>query len=70
MTSKQKESEENLVTVLEAAALKNVSKARVHQWIAQGRLNKEMRFGRVVLRRGEVVALKPMKSGRPRRDSK
>jgi len=63
----RKQSQDELVTVQEAAKLRGVSKARVHQWIASGRLRKEVKYGRVLLRRDEVIAITPLPAGRPRK---
>ena len=64
-TRRQKEDE--LITVQEAANLRGVSKARVHQWIAGGRLRKEVKYGRVLVRRDEVLAIASLRPGRPRK---
>ena len=54
-----------LLTVSEAAELRGVSKTRVRQWIEQGRLKKYVRYGRVLVARREVLALKSLDAGRP-----
>lgn len=54
---------DDMVTVQEAATLKGVSRARVHQWITDGRLQKEVRYGRTVVSLSEVMTLEELKRG-------
>jgi excisionase family DNA binding protein len=61
----KKANEEDWVTVNEAAELRGVSKSRIHQLISQGRLNREWKFGRAVLRRSEILELEELPRGRP-----
>jgi hypothetical protein len=56
---------DDLVTVTEAARLRGVSKARVKQWLAAGRLKRVEKYGRVLVSRREVMSLKPLAGGRP-----
>lgn len=58
---------DDLLTLREAADLKGVTKARVQQWIAAGRLRKVMKYGRALVSRRELMALKPLAVGRPRK---
>lgn len=58
-----------LITVQEAAELRGVSKTRIHQWLNDGRLRKEVRFGRTVVYRDEVLAVEQLKGGRPRKST-
>ncbi len=59
--------EDDLITVQDAAALRGVSKARIHQWIKEGRIAKEVRYGRTVVSRQEVLAIEALPGGRPRK---
>lgn len=65
--SKIPKEEEELITVQEAATLKGVSKTRIHQWINEGRLKKEVRYGRSVVSKSEVMSIEPLPGGRPRK---
>jgi hypothetical protein len=60
-----KQETEDLITIAEAAAVKGVSRARVHQWIAAGRLKTEMKYGRALVHRKELMALQSLRRGRP-----
>ena len=62
-TKKQKE--DDLITIAEGAALKGVSRARVHQWISEGRLKTETRYGRLLIHQKELMALQSLRRGRP-----
>ena len=61
----EKQDEDDLITIAEAAALKRVSRARVHQWISGGRLVTETRYGRLLIRRKDLLALQSLRRGRP-----
>ncbi|HEX8459376.1 MAG TPA: hypothetical protein VF656_18940 [Pyrinomonadaceae bacterium] len=65
---KKLEDEDEFITINDAAELRGVSKARIHQWIGEGRLRKETRYGRVVVWRSEVMELESLPRGRPRRN--
>ena len=71
MTSKNRGKVDDMITVQEAAALKGVSRSRIHQWISEGRLSKEERYGRTVVSQAEVLSLQEQKRGpKPGRPSK
>lgn len=55
------------VTVTEAAQLRGVSRAAIHELIQRGRLKSENMFGRVLLYRSEVEAFERGKPG-PKRE--
>lgn len=63
MKKKEADKTDDMVTVQDAANQKGVSRARVHQWISEGRLNKEQRYGRTVVSLSEVMALEELKRG-------
>jgi excisionase family DNA binding protein len=65
--AKRKQIQDDLITVQEAAKLRGVSKARVHQWIAGGRLRKEVKYGRVLVDRHDVMSITALPAGRPRK---
>ena len=56
---------DDFVTVAEAARLRGVSKARIRQWIKEGRLGRIEKYGRVLVKRREVETLKALAVGRP-----
>lgn len=53
----------DLITVTEAAQLRGVSRAAIHELIQRGRLRAEKMFGRVLLNRIEVEAFEKEKPG-------
>lgn len=53
----------DLITVTEAARLRGVSRAAMHELVQRGRLRAEKMFGRVLLYRSEVEAFKKEKPG-------
>lgn len=57
----------DLITVTEAAQLRGVSRAAMHELIQRGRLRAEKMFGRVLLYRSEVEAFEKEKPG-PKKD--
>jgi len=59
--------EDALITIQEAAKLRGVTRTRIYQWIEEGRLRKEVRFGRSVVYRDEVLAIEALPGGRPRK---
>ena len=59
--------EDMLMTIQEAAALRGVTRTRIYQWIDEGRLRKEVRYGRSVVYRDEVLAIEALPGGRPRK---
>ena len=63
--AKKKQDEDDLITVQEAAKLRGVSRARVHQWIKAGRLKTETKYGRVLIHRTELMSLESLPRGRP-----
>ena len=64
------DSENDLLTIQEAAQLRGVTKTRIHQWINEGRLNKEIRYGRSLVSKAEMLAIEALPSGRPRKKDK
>ena len=52
-----------LITVTEAAQLRGVSRAAMHELIQRGRLRCERMFGRVLLYRSEVLLFEKEKPG-------
>jgi excisionase family DNA binding protein len=58
-------SEEDLLTVQDAAALKNVTRSRIYQWIEAERLRKFEKYGRTLVSRKELEAIEPLSAGRP-----
>ncbi len=67
---KKRQNDEDLITVQEAVEVKGVSKARIHQWLKEGRLTKEERYGRVLVHREELLSIGPLPAGRPPKDKK
>ena len=59
---------DDMVTVQEAANQRGVSRSRIHQWISEGRLNKEERYGRTVVSLSEVMLVEGLKRGPKPRD--
>ena len=53
----------DLITITEAARLRGVSRAAMHELIQRGRLRSEKMFGRVLLYRSEVEAFEKVKPG-------
>lgn len=53
----------DLVTVTEAAKLRGVSRAAIHELVQRGRLRAERRFGRVLLYRSEIESFEKEKPG-------
>ncbi|MDT7809818.1 MAG: Helix-turn-helix domain [Acidobacteriota bacterium] len=51
------------VTVVEAAEMRGVSRAAIHELIKRGRLRAERLFGKVLLYRSEVEAFERRKPG-------
>lgn len=60
-----KNSEEDLLTVQDAAAFKNVTRSRIYQWIEAERLQKFEKYGRTLVSRRELEAIEPLSAGRP-----
>jgi hypothetical protein len=60
----------DLISQAEAARIHNVSRARVSQWINEGKLRTYNVAGRPLLSRREVVNLKLQPIGRPVKNSK
>jgi excisionase family DNA binding protein len=58
----------DLITVTEAARLRSVSRAAIHELVQRGRLRSEKMFGRVLLYRSEVEAFERNKPG-PKKES-
>lgn len=56
-----------MLTVSEAAALKGVTTERVYQWLSEGRLTRHEQYGRTLIEKGELLALKALRRGRPRK---
>lgn len=63
MSKKKGKAPDDMITVQEAAKRKGVSRSRIHQWISEGRLAKEERYGRTVVSEAEVMALQELKRG-------
>jgi excisionase family DNA binding protein len=57
----------DLITLTEAAQLRGVSRAAIHELIQRGRLRSEKMFGRVLLYRSEVEAFERDKPGPKRK---
>lgn len=53
----------DLITVTEAAQLRGVSRAAIHELVQRGRLRSERMFGRVLLYRSEVEAFERVRPG-------
>ncbi len=53
----------SLITVTEAAELRGVSRAAIHELVQRGRLRCERMFGRVLLYRSEVLLFEKDKPG-------
>lgn len=53
----------DLITLTEAAQLRGVSRAAIHELVQRGRLRSEKMFGRVLLYRSEVEAFERDKPG-------
>lgn len=56
---------QDLLSVVEAAALLGVTDARIRQYISEGRLQAQKVGHAYVLRRGDAEKFKPQKHGRP-----
>ncbi len=56
---------EELITLNEAAELRNVTRAAIHYLVAKERIRKVVKYGRVLVYRSEVIKYKPLKAGRP-----
>lgn len=54
----------DLITVTEAAHLRGVSRAAIHELVQRGRLQSVRMFGRVLLYRSEVESFEKDKPGR------
>lgn len=54
---------DDLITVTEAARLRGVSRAAIHELVQRGRLKSEKMFGRILLYRSEVEAFEKEKPG-------
>jgi excisionase family DNA binding protein len=61
--TKKKAGASEMITVQDAAKRKGVSDARVYQWLADGRLTRHEKFGRVVVDVGELDSLTEQKRG-------
>lgn len=57
----------DLITVTEAAQLRSVSRAAIHELVQRGRLRSEKMFGRILLYRNEVETFERNKPG-PKKD--
>jgi excisionase family DNA binding protein len=53
----------DLITITEAATLRGVSRAAIHELVQRGRLRSERMFGRVLLYRSEVESFEKEKPG-------
>jgi hypothetical protein len=62
---KKDSEEDDLLTVQDAAALKNVTRSRIYQWIDAERLQKFEKYGRTLVSRRELEAIEPLPAGRP-----
>jgi excisionase family DNA binding protein len=58
----------DFITVTEAAKLRGVSRAAIHELVQRGRLRCEKMFGRVLLYRNEVESFEKDKPGRKKPD--
>src|SRR5690348_13300663 len=64
---KRKQEPDKLITQAEAAKLRGVSLAAINDLIRRGRLQTVEMFGRKLLRRADVQAFRPDKSGPKRK---
>lgn len=73
MTKKSTQNEGNdmsdFVTVTEAAQIRGVSRAAIHELVQRGRLRSKKMFGRVLLYRSEVESFEKEKPGPKTADS-
>lgn len=56
---------EDLISQVEAAELRGVSRASINELVKRGRLNAVEIGGKTFLRRSEVLSFEPEKGGRP-----
>lgn len=72
MAKKNRQSEANemddFVTVTEAANMRGVSRAAIHELVQRGRLRSKRMFGRILLYRSEVESFEKGKPGPKRSD--
>lgn len=54
---------DNLITVTEAAQLRGVSRAAIHELVQRGRLRCERMFGRILLHRSDVLLFEKDRPG-------
>jgi excisionase family DNA binding protein len=57
--------EEDLITVREAAKLRGVSRARIHQWLQGGRLTRYEKYEKILVSKSELLAIEALPAGRP-----
>jgi len=58
--------EDDLLTVQAAATKREVSRARIYQWINEGRLTKHEIYGRTLVSRAELESLEARQGGWPK----
>ena len=61
--AKKKSEGSEMITVQDAAKRRGVTDARVYQWLAEGRLTRHERFGRVLVDAGELDSLAELPRG-------
>ncbi len=66
----KKDSEEQLITLADAARLRGVKYDAILKLVKRGRLRVKNIFGRLLVYRDEVLAYVPKKTGRPKGSKK
>lgn len=59
---------DDLITQSEAAELRGSNVPAINELVRRGRLRSLKRFGKTLVYRSEVLAYKPSKGGRPRKE--
>jgi excisionase family DNA binding protein len=70
MVKTKAKTDENLLTVQEAATERAVSRARIYQWINEGRLTKHEKYGRTLVSRIELSEIEARQGGWPKGKSR
>lgn len=63
---KSTNTDDELVTVPEAAIERGVSRARIYQWINEGRLTKHEKYGRTLVNLKELHGIEARQGGWPK----
>ncbi len=66
LKKKVSDDSEKLLTVQAAAEARGVSRARIYQWINEGRLTKYEKYGRTLVNREELDTIEPLQGGWPK----